>query len=497
MGAIDWAILTPIADEWFAVCSKLDGAQPAAEGTTLPAKTGRIGSHNVVCVLAGKGESKTTSAVHYVVQTWKVRWIILAGIAGGFPDQKVRLGDVVVSQFVYNFDFGKLKDGKFVRRPEYDYSGDHSLLAYAELVSRREGSPWTNGINAKRPDGNANTTSHALLGYFASSDKVVDDADHPFYKTVRDTIAEIHAVEMEGSGLGSAVHFEQSRGALGFLMVRGISDEPHTSTALPTPVIAPEVPGGTLQRETWKNYASHAAAAFVESLLQEIPVQKVPTTPAKIESTWTTPLPLEVRLEVLQHWDYQNVGVLSFTIFNRSNVPIEIDRLELETLRQWDLPELHMTNTSRPVIQYLRPEMDTALIKVSEKVNTVSAFHLGFTLGTYKTLKAFVMTDHAPFDARTFMVVAKGAFPFLIQPTFWGGQNQYFRTARILLSLNSHVPFSEYPRKSTQSERQVLEQTAQDVLDNIGDETLYDVDLFDVIVDASKGTPWKKLEQKS
>jgi len=38
---------------------------------------------------------------------------------------------------------------------------------------------------------------------------------------------EIHAVEMEAAGAGAAVRFRQTMGVLRFLMIKGISDQPH------------------------------------------------------------------------------------------------------------------------------------------------------------------------------------------------------------------------------------------------------------------------------
>ncbi len=492
MGAhADWAILTPIADEWIAMCSKLADAQSVS--SVLPAKTGRIGSHSVVCLFAGKGEAKPTSAVHHAVQNWSVRWVILVGIAGGFPE-KVKLGDVVVANFVYNFDYGKLKDGKFIRRPEYDYACDVSLLGYAEVVARQEGSPWTNRIAAHRPDGRAKAHSRCTLGYFASSDKVVDDPGHPFYKSIRDSVQEVHAVEMEGSGVGSAVRFLQSRGSLGLLMVRGISDEPREWNAAEK-----RSHDGAAQRDQWKTYAAHAAAAFVESLLLEIP-----PTPAVSETTavsqWSERLPLKVTLEAQQlpiivgHEDrgFAHVGQLFIQMRNISDEPVTIQRLEIETLKQWDLPNPTKSYSSRPIVQILDRSILSRAIKVSERPGVTAVLHFGLTLNrfAYKNLTVTILTDHTPTDEWWGPIVS-GEFPFLLQPTLKGANNQYFQTERVLVSLNSHVAFSEWPRNATAAEWMALQQKATEVLDNLPEDAAYPDQLWDSLLKIK----WLKLDR--
>ena len=114
------------------------------------------------------------------------------------------------------------------------------------------------------------------MGYVASSDKVVDDADHVFFKTIRDTIPEIHAVEMEGIGSGSSIKLEQSKRAIGFLMVRGISDEPLSSiegrnSSNEAPNTSSDEITGSEQCASWKQYPAHAAATFVRALLLSLP----------------------------------------------------------------------------------------------------------------------------------------------------------------------------------------------------------------------------------
>jgi nucleoside phosphorylase len=264
-----FAIITPLPVEWRAICLKLrDQSIPSDQ--TLPTKLGYIGNHPVVCVRFGKGEGDAAAALQYVSGQWSPRWIILMGIAAGFPDQVGRapgrgpkLGDVLIANFIYHLDYGKLADGKYQRRPEKDFSPDHSLLLHAETLADEDTS-WAERITLPRPDRRRHTATNVKIGYVASGNKVIDDPSHDFFQEVLTTIPELDGVEMEACGAGAALRLEQSHRLVGFLMVRGISDQP---------------PGGSKQRAAWRRYAAAAAAAFVEAFLTVFSA----TTPPKVE----------------------------------------------------------------------------------------------------------------------------------------------------------------------------------------------------------------------
>lgn len=253
------AVLTPLPVEYDAVCAHILSPFPPRE-QTLPATTGILGNHNAICVLSGKGEANTAAAFQYACHTWKPRWVFLVGIAGGLLG--LDRGDVIVASHVYYMDFGKLTNGKYIRRPEYDFSPDRSLLAHAELTAERTDYHWQNRIKVGRPDGTPTRDSRAWVGYVGSGNKVVDDPTHPFFTAVSRTIPELHAVEMEASGAGAALRLEQSQRAIGVLIVRGISDLPGGPS---------KGRAGSEQRQMWKAYASAAAASFVDATLSRIP----------------------------------------------------------------------------------------------------------------------------------------------------------------------------------------------------------------------------------
>jgi nucleoside phosphorylase len=258
------AIMAPTGAEWLEALGQISDPEPIP-GAPLPMKRGRIGRHSVVCCASGKGQEETASAATLILERFQPELVFLVGIAGGFPERKVHRGDVVVAHNIHSFDYGKLVDGTFRRRPENDFNCDRKLLAFAEVVAASNERSWRNYLHQQRPDGLDNVQSRVHVDcYVASSNKVVDDPDHDFYAKVAAAFDEIHAVEMEGIGAGASARLAQSERSVAFLMVRGISDEPGNRAS-----------NGAEQREQWRTYSAAAAAAFTRRLIEEIPKKKV------------------------------------------------------------------------------------------------------------------------------------------------------------------------------------------------------------------------------
>ncbi len=285
----DIAIIAPTGDEWLGMIAQLADVIDSSE-FPLPAKTGRIGNHSVLCCATGKGQEETASAATMILERTKPALVLLVGIAGGFPQQGVSRGDVIVAHAIHSFDYGKLVAGDFKRRPENDINCDRRLLAFAEIAAGGNSHEWRQAVQERRPDGKASEQFRVHLDcYVASSNKVVDDPDHAFYSTVARAFPEIHGVEMEGIGAGASARLAQSERAVGFLMIRGISDEPGN-------------PGsGKEQRSLWKRYAIATAAAFARRVIEALPdlrsLDKEEPSLGTLESSTSTNGPSNVTSE--------------------------------------------------------------------------------------------------------------------------------------------------------------------------------------------------------
>jgi nucleoside phosphorylase len=197
--------------------------------------------------------------------------LLLVGIAGGFPEQGVHRGDVIIAHTVHSFDYGKLTKGTFKRRPELDFNCDRGLLSQADQIVADKHQAWRRRIRGSRPDQKDRSKSIAHSDcYVASSNKVVDDPDHAFFSAVAATFPEIHAVEMEAVGAGASARLVQSERTLRILMIRGISDEPGALS------------GGKSQRSKWKTYAASVAAAFARKLVEGLATGKPNGGPGRL-----------------------------------------------------------------------------------------------------------------------------------------------------------------------------------------------------------------------
>jgi nucleoside phosphorylase len=99
-----------------------------------------------------------------------------------------------------------------------------------------------------------------VIGPVASRDKVIDGASSAFFQQVLNHWPKLQAIEMEGGGAADAIEEAKSAGrAVGFIMIRGISDMP--------PTAAQEAAVQThaqqsIERNVWKQVAAESAAAF-------------------------------------------------------------------------------------------------------------------------------------------------------------------------------------------------------------------------------------------
>ncbi|KAF6824087.1 NB-ARC and TPR domain-containing protein [Colletotrichum musicola] len=93
-------------------------------GDTNAYSMGRVGRHNVVLIhMAGMGKSSAATAAAYCKSSFpKVALALLVGVCGGVPSAKgaggsdIVLGDVVVSEGVVSFDFGRRYPDFLVRK---------------------------------------------------------------------------------------------------------------------------------------------------------------------------------------------------------------------------------------------------------------------------------------------------------------------------------------------------------------------------------------------
>ncbi|MBI3413009.1 MAG: hypothetical protein HY051_02945 [Candidatus Aenigmarchaeota archaeon] len=258
--SVDFLLACPLPEEWAAMASQLGHSFDPID-QLLPAKRGQIGKFQVVCVQVGKYQENAASSLQQVITTFEPRWVLIVGIAGGFPDGKFRHGDVIIASNVYGV-VGKIIGGSFKRRPDQDWRPDRTLLEHAELIAKM--SPeWVDNVGIAWPKPEEKRTPKVDSGYVVSINATVDDLNYPLVQDLRKGIPEADAIEMEGTGVGSAIRLTQSKQSIGALMIRGISDVPGlTSDGAGL--------GASEQRALWRHYAAGVAATFVRVFLTKL-----------------------------------------------------------------------------------------------------------------------------------------------------------------------------------------------------------------------------------
>lgn len=264
MPSVDLAILTVLPEEYQAVQRKLAKytsptlSKPNIYAWILgeiPSK--RFGrTYSVALGMTGRaGNVAGALATVEAINTWHPQCIFFVGIAGGFALDNINRGDVVLADVVYGYEYGKL-ERKFIPRYEQTFRCDQAMLNQGVQFATEQ-PVWVDEIGLQHPQ---QLASKVVRGNIASGDKVVDDPTNEFFAQIRQIGLKLHAVEMEGAGVAAAV--EQAR-TLGtdarFLMMRGISD-------MPRPEAEAEI-RGSQERDTWKAFASEAAAAFLMSFI--------------------------------------------------------------------------------------------------------------------------------------------------------------------------------------------------------------------------------------
>ncbi|HXR38983.1 MAG TPA: TIR domain-containing protein [Terracidiphilus sp.] len=266
---LDVAFITVLPEEYEAVLRHLERSQPApaAPGgaANYPSRLGEITSaayakpYTAVLAFAGEaGPVNAANATREIIDRWKPRYVLLVGVAGGFPQDGLKKGDVVVSRAIWNYEYGKILD-EFQPRMDGTYQADAALVNAAGILAI-EFPDWWRNMKVRAPGGKE-SRPEIKVGAVGSGSKVIDTRDNDFVRVVLEKWPKLMAVEMEGAGAALEVLRVSGAGrVVGFGMIRGISDMPGESKDL--------AKAQTAERDQWKKYAADAAACLSVKLVQ-------------------------------------------------------------------------------------------------------------------------------------------------------------------------------------------------------------------------------------
>ena len=278
---VDVAIMTVLPQEYQAVRKQLENITapplPRNARNLHGWELGEIKSPNyehpyraVLAMVGRAGNTTGAVAVMNTIDRFQPSYVLLVGIAGGREVESLKKGDVVVSDQIWGYEYGKVINGRFEPRLNYIHQSDSALRIAADVLDIRH-PDWRSAVTEEPPEGEC--SSIVRTGVVASGEKVVDDVSAAFFKSVLDKWDKIMAIEMEGLGAATAVQNAVSAGLpIGFCMIRGISDIPQSRArserAKSAQRGATDDPTQTEERDTWKPYASDAAGAFATQLIR-------------------------------------------------------------------------------------------------------------------------------------------------------------------------------------------------------------------------------------
>lgn len=258
--AVDFVIITPLEEERDALLHKLPEYQknkPSKDDiwtyyssdleVTFP--DGSQGVYEIVVMpLLGMGRVDATAATMDAIRRWNPRHVLLTGIAGGVAELGVKLGDILVSDQIVDYELQKVSNEGAQVRWEV-YRADPRILG--AIMNFTEDN-WQQLISVPRPDIGF---PKRHIGPIASGDKVI--ASTEVLLKYRDTWPKLVGVEMEGGGVALAAF--QSPGSPGFVMIRAVSD------------FADEQKGSA-STKAWRNYACDVAASYTIAFLKSGPI---------------------------------------------------------------------------------------------------------------------------------------------------------------------------------------------------------------------------------
>lgn len=194
----------------------------------------------VVLVETGHGSEDAAIIVSDVLQQLRPKTLVFVGVAGGLKD--VKLGDVVVSDRVYAYEYGKEVES-FKARPHLGNAA-HRLLQQARYELRNPGWRDRAGYSGDSPE-----APHAFIGPIAAGSKVVASQEATTARLVQEHYSDALAIEMEGYGALRAAWLQNTDA----IVIRGISDLLSKKSAA--------------EAEGWQERAVGHAAAFAIQMI--------------------------------------------------------------------------------------------------------------------------------------------------------------------------------------------------------------------------------------
>lgn len=259
VGRADIVVLTVLDVEFDAArrLLRLQSRIPRTSYYTTHAERETRRRRVVTMRMADRGNVPAAEAVQDAIEDFYPGYLILVGIGGGFANREgLRLGDVVVADYIDYAEFAKLQDGELKQRKQ---AHDHpSLFLRATIASAAGDSEWQHLIDVRKPDGSTGKPRW-VEGNLLAGEKVWSDQGSGYQQAVMEYFDKAIVVEMESFGVARATFKARYQPEYNpqLMVIRGISD-------------LVDQDNSNEQRAFWAEYAATSAAAFTAAAVNEL-----------------------------------------------------------------------------------------------------------------------------------------------------------------------------------------------------------------------------------
>lgn len=202
----------------------------------------------VATLLHSMGNLSAAHATADLIRRWNPRFVLVAGLAGGFKRYSQDFGDIAVSESIVYYELGKVGEDGISRRNK-QFLADRTLL---DGFLNLNDNSWRTRLPA-RPDGKSadETIPKIHIGPIASGEKVIASAKEA--DSIRMLQPNVIAVEMESAGVASAAFSTLKK--IGFITVRSICDF-----------------ADNVKNDNWQTYAACSSASCLRAFIESRPV---------------------------------------------------------------------------------------------------------------------------------------------------------------------------------------------------------------------------------
>ena len=272
----DFLIVTTLREETDAVSELLEEKQALARDIigNISREGSRAKYEVALTEIGGMGTKDAQAATREALIRCNPKYVILAGIAAGFLEMGVNLGDIMVPRAIVDYELAKITERSFFRcllgfltclrwektKSEHrslPWRVSHNLWHAASTLCMDKNSRWAELIKEKRPDSVNNEPvvhcgSRSVLG---CGDKVIAAGSADARKWLLKKFSkQALGLEMESLGVLTACDVTNTP----FLVVKA-SQDPATGEK--------DAPG---KKDEWRLYAAQASAAFCVGLIRRM-----------------------------------------------------------------------------------------------------------------------------------------------------------------------------------------------------------------------------------